>query len=90
MFQMEHLPRIVRMKNEALLKGQYSTTNASEILKVFGVLILMRRYKFGGTRRNLWPKKTDRKDMVAHTFGRAMTRRHFDAISHASSLAIRQ
>ena len=80
MFPMEHLPRILRMTNTALGRAKHGLTTASEILGFFGVLILMSRYEFGGTRRNLWRKESDRKYMVAPNFGRAMTRRRFDAI----------
>lgn len=50
---MSHLGDIVAMKNEQLTQQDRLTTNVSEILRYFGVQLLMSRYEFG-SRRDLW------------------------------------
>ena len=46
MFPMEHMGEIVDMTNENLLATGHNISTAGEILKFFGVLILMTRFEF--------------------------------------------
>lgn len=80
MFPMGHLPKIVALTNVELLANHFRETTAGEILRFFGVLILISRFEFGDTRRNLWKKEADSKYIPAPNLGRAMSRRRFEEV----------
>ncbi len=53
MFPIHHLESIVTLSNPQLAMNTTQQTNGSEILKFFGILVLMSRHQFG-PRRGLW------------------------------------
>jgi Transposase IS4 len=53
MFQYAHLGEIVRLMNVHLLQQKRALISVGELLKFFGVLVLMTRFEFG-KRHDLW------------------------------------
>ncbi len=79
MFPMSHLPAIVSLTNEQLARHAKPATNASEILRFFGVLVLMSRYEFG-PRRELWMTSSANKYIPAPNFTRIMPNHRFELL----------
>lgn len=53
MFPMAYMPAIVNMTSKSLEENGHNNTTVSEILGFFGVLVLMTRFEFSGSRRFL-------------------------------------
>lgn len=79
MFPMSHLGDIVEMMSYQLEQEQNIPTNASEVLRYFGILILMSRFEFA-TRRDLWRTTSAFKYVPAAKFGRIMPYHRFEAL----------
>lgn len=79
MFPMSHLGKIVTMTNLNLVKNGRPVTSTSEILRFFGVIVLMSRYEFG-SRRDLWATSTGNKYIPAPNFGQIMPFHRFQMI----------
>ena len=76
---MSHIPIIVSLTNIELAKRDKPRTNASELLRFFGVLVLMSRFEFG-PRRNLWETSTTYKYISAPNFSRIMPNHRFELL----------
>ena len=73
-----HLATIIRLTNLKLRAIRKKETTREEILKLFGVLILMTRFEFG-TRASLWQTTAPFKYCPAPNFGgTGMIRMRFD------------
>jgi hypothetical protein len=81
MFHHNHLNKIVRLTNLQLHKLAFPETNRSELLKLFGVLILITRYEFT-SRASLWKTAAPYKYIPATALGvqTGMPRNRFDAL----------
>lgn len=79
MFPMSHLGDIVDMTSYQLEQVGKVSTNASEILRYFGILIMMSRFEFA-TRRDLWRTTSAFKYVPAANFGRIMPYHRFEAL----------
>ena len=79
MFPMSHLRTIVDQTNLNLARHAKQVTSPSEILKFFGVLVLMTRYEYGD-RRNLWSTTSSSKYVTAPNFTRIMPRHRFESL----------
>jgi hypothetical protein len=78
-----HLNVIVELTNEILLKDKQKLTRPCEILRFFGVMILMTRFKFG-KRESLWSSKMTSKYIPAPEFGiTGITRSRFRELRSA-------
>lgn len=76
MFPMSHIAKIVTLTNINLLKDRCAVTDASEILRFIGVLVLMSRFEYG-PRADLWKTTSENKYIPAPNFGRFMTQYRF-------------
>jgi Transposase IS4 len=74
MFPISHVSVIVRFSNENLQKEKLSLARHSEILKFFGVIVLMTRFKFG-TRDSLWSTTPTSRYVPPANIGRTGMRR---------------
>lgn len=74
-----HLHHIVHLTNALLTTASLRTTTASEILKLFGVLILMSLVKFSN-RRDLWATTPSNKYIPLQNFSLFITFKRFEAI----------
>lgn len=79
MFPMSHLAKIVTMTNANLILNNKGVTDASEILRFFGIIILMSRFEFG-PRRDLWETKSDNKYIPATNFALFMKHHRFETL----------
>ena len=79
MFPISHLGEIVAYTNIRLARMGKTYTTSAEILKFFGVLILLTRFEFG-SRRDLWLTKSKSKYIAAPDFSRFIARHRFDTI----------
>lgn len=79
MFPMSHLGTIVILTNQELIARDKQPTTATEILRFFGVLVLMSRYEFG-PRRGLWSTTSTYKYMAAPNFTRIMPSHRFETL----------
>ena len=78
-FPLLHLSRIVSMTNKVLLgKGRRSTT-WGEVLRFFGLLVLMKRFEFGSG-RDFWSKTSRTKYCMLPNFTEIIGRTRFDAL----------
>jgi hypothetical protein len=81
MFPHKHLQVIVILTNEGLRQNELEPISIGELLKYFGILVLMTRFEFG-PRRDLWTTTSSNKYIPAPCFGETgMSRRRFDNIS---------
>jgi Transposase IS4 len=81
MFPYAHLGEIARLTNIQLLQQKCSLISVGELLKFFGVLVLMTRFEFG-KRHDLWKTSPSSKYIPAPAFGKTVTSRNrFDQIS---------
>ena len=79
MFPTDMLNLIVSETNIVLDEYGYSTTTPGEILKFFGVLVLMTRFEFRN-RAALWKNTGMNKYMPGPQFGKFMTRNRFELL----------
>lgn len=75
---MRHLPSIVALTNAELVKISQAVTTSQEVLKFFGVLILITRFEFT-TRASLWSSVATSKYLPAPALNKTqMSRNRFD------------
>lgn len=86
MFPMSHLRIIVRLTNAELSKLDKSPTSESEVLRFFGILLLMSRYEFGA-RKNLWATSSTYKYIAAPNFTRIMPSHRFETLRSSLRLS---
>ena len=79
MFPHEHLALMVSYTNDSMESRGLRLTTRSEILKFFGVLILMTRIEFS-TRRSLWSSQETSKYLPQPQFGNIISRRRFEEL----------
>jgi hypothetical protein len=80
MFPPEQLSTIVTLTSENLLSKSKVATTPGEVLKFFGVLILVTRFEFSA-RASLWSNMAPSKYQPAPSFGKTgMFRNRFDSI----------
>jgi hypothetical protein len=80
MFPPEQLAMIVALTSENLLLKTKAATTPGEVLKFFGVLILVTRFEFT-SRASLWSNTAPSKYQPAPSFGKTgMSRNRFDSI----------
>lgn len=78
MFPPKQIQAMVTLTNAELAKLSLPTTQAGELFKFMGVLMLCTRYEFG-ERRSLWSKEPPSKYQPAPNFGKTgMSRSRFD------------
>ena len=82
MFPQDHLTAITELTNVKLEKGNLLRTTAGEILRFFGVLILMSRFEFS-SRRSLWSTESVSKYVPLPQFGKIISRNRFEALCSA-------
>jgi hypothetical protein len=76
-FPIRHLSTIVTLTNENLISRKFTLTSPKEILKFFGVMLLMTRFTFP-SRESLWQSTPRNKYIPAPNFGvTGMTRDRF-------------
>ena len=81
MFPVSHLQKIVSMTNTNLEVQGKQPTSCGEILRFFGLLIMMTRHEYGN-RRNLWNTTNKYKYIAAPNFTRIMPRHRFESLRH--------
>lgn len=79
LFPMRHLSKIVVMTNENLTAKNLSPTSSEELLKLFGMLVLITRFEFND-RRELWSLNGPSKYIPSPKLGTPMDRDRFEAI----------
>jgi hypothetical protein len=80
MFPPTQLTEMLSLTNAELEQRQQAPTTIGEILKLFGVLILVTRFEFGD-RRSLWSKEGPTPFIPAANFGRTgMSRNRFELL----------
>ncbi len=79
MFPMHHLESIVTLTNSQLAMNTKQQTNGSEILKFFGILLLVLCHQFG-SRCDLWLSLSRFKYVSAPNFGVIMPRHRFETL----------
>jgi len=77
MFPMGFLSTIVSYSNYELEKRNLKSTSLGEILKYFGVIVLMSRFEFSG-RRSLWSSQSGTKYIPTPMLGHIMSRKRFE------------
>ena len=84
MFPMQFLPFVVSMTNEKLQEQNQNKVTEGEVLKFFGVLILVTRFEFG-RKQDLWKTASRNAYMPAPCFGEktGMSRDKFLALLSA-------
>jgi Transposase IS4 len=81
MFPYVHLGEIARLTNVHLLQQKRALNSVGELLKFFGVLVLMTRFELG-KRHDLWKTSPSSKYIPAQAFGKTgMSRNRFDQTS---------
>ena len=78
LFPKNQLSEMVRNTNEALPESSARLTKG-ELLKWFGVTVLMTRFEFG-ERASLWATKSDHKYIPLPQFGRIMARERYNEL----------
>ena len=79
-FPPHHLNKIVQLTSSKLLNLNKTPTTKQEILKLFGVLVLITRFEFG-SRASLWATTAPSKYIPAPCFGKTgMSRHRFDVL----------
>ena len=78
-FPVSHIGKIVTLTNINLSKFERINTTSEEILKFFGVLILLTRYE-SGSHRQLRYTTSKNKYIAASDFSRIIPRHRFDVI----------
>ena len=79
MFPMSYLGAIVTLTNQELSRRGKNVTTATEILRFFGVLVLLSWYEFG-PRRGLWSATSPYKYIAAPNFTRIMPSHRFEIL----------
>jgi len=80
MFPSQQLSLMVELLNEQFTSKRLKAVTAGELIKFFGVLVLMTRVKVN-VRRDLWKTTRDSKYTPVYDFGKTgMTRHRFDEI----------
>ena len=79
MFPLGYLSTIVAYTNNKMESKGFKFTTRGEILKFFGILILMTRFEFNG-RRSLWSTNTASKYLPPPMFGNIMSRNRFEQL----------
>lgn len=79
MFAIDYLGAILNMKHERLDEKYQIPITRTELLKLFGALVLMARYEFS-SRRSLWDETISYKYVRAPTFSHITTYSRFEAI----------
>jgi hypothetical protein len=80
MFPPDQLSTMVTLTSEKLLSKTKAATTAGEVLKFFGVLILVTQFEFSA-RASLWSNTAPSKYQPAPSFGKTgMSRHRFDSI----------
>ena len=78
LFPPEQLQLILQLTNNELAMARKNYTTAGEIVKFFGVMLLVTRFEFG-SRASLWSNVTTNKYIPAPSFGlTGMPRKRFD------------
>ena len=78
LFPPQQLQLILQLTNNELAIARKSYTTAGEIVKFFGVMLLVTRFEFG-SRASLWSNVTTNKYIPAPSFGlTGMPRKRFD------------
>ena len=78
LFPPEQLQLILQLTNHELGMARKTYTSAGEIVKFFGVMLLVTRFEFG-SRASLWSNVTTNKYIPAPSFGQTgMPRKRFD------------
>ena len=78
LFPPEQLQLILQLTNNELAMARKNYTAAGEIVKFFGVMLLVTRFEFG-SRASLWSNVTTNKYIPAPSFGlTGMPRKRFD------------
>ena len=78
LFPPEQLQLILKLTNHELGMARKTYTSAGEIVKFFGVMLLVTRFEFG-SRASLWSNVTTNKYIPAPLFGQThMPRKRFD------------
>ena len=86
MFPAGHLNDIVNGTNERLTRHGMKGTTAGEVLKFFGILILMSRFEFSD-RRSLWARNSPSKFIPLPAMGAIMTRSRFEDLKRHLSFS---
>lgn len=79
MFPQSHLSSIATMTNGCLGRIGRASTSSEEILKFFGVKLLMIRCSFS-LRRSLWSTQSKFKHLPSFAFGKIMSRERFETL----------
>ena len=79
MFPMSHLSQIVALTNLELQRRDKQLTTSGEILRYFGVLVLMSRFEFG-PRRELWQTTSQNKYVPVPNFTRIIPYHRFEML----------
>ena len=79
MFSQEHLALMVSYTNDAMQSRGLRLITIGEMLKFFGVLILMNRIEFS-SRRSHWSSQGSRKYLRQPQFGNIIARTRFEAL----------
>lgn len=79
MFPMSHLGSIERMTNSELAKRGKPLTTISEILRYFGVVLLLSRHEFS-SRKDLWSPTNSYKYIPSPNFARIMASHRFEML----------
>lgn len=79
MFPQGHLSEMVYSTNHRLEQRDLPITTKGELLRFFGVLVLLTRCQFGN-RRSLWSNRSVSKYLSPPSFGNAMSRQRFEVI----------
>ena len=79
MFPQEHLALMVSYTNDAMQSRGLRLTTRGDILKFFGVLILIIRIEFG-SRRYLWSSQLSSKYLPKPQFGNIISRTRFEEL----------
>ena len=83
MFPPTQLQLIVELTNQQLSKEGKETTCEGEILKLFGIFILITQYEFG-SQAELWATTQKHKYMPAEALGNTgMSQKRFDSLFKA-------
>ena len=78
LFPPQQLQLILQLTNNGLAMARKNYTTAGEIVKFFGVMLLVTRFEFG-SRASLWSNVTTNKYIPAPSFGSTgMPRKRFD------------
>ena len=79
MFPLDHLGLIVNHTNKKLNNRGLPVTSRREVLRYFGILVLMTRCQFGN-RRDLWSSKSHNHYLSPPLFGNIMSLKRFEEL----------